>query len=284
MRQAVAAALARLALAGGVLLAAVPAHADAACQQGWRHLTGIIFGFGDGTGPFGLPVIPDELLAIKDIPQEADRGWCVLTMTPDADGSDITAARWRALPTDFADDPDGLPGTVTFEIGIARPGAPVDATITLSHAPADGLLILDFALHEDAPRPVLTGSAVLGGAFFSNPRAAQMSLPGLYLTRAAGMLDTASVTGREMADDLVVDEVDAFAASLSDAQIDGQSRAALRDFARQITQPGGLVEVDLSSDRGLSWIQIGAAASQPEGEVARFMLDGARLRVGWRPH
>ncbi len=272
-----------------LLLLASPAAAQRVteterCEAGWQHLVGIVIGY-QGGGMFDFSM-PDEWMALRELPQKpAIGGWCQVV-----DGADFFAAdtslAWRAAPGDFADDPNRLPHEVAFRINTvtgnnARP-QDVQIFVQLSHSPGDGLLIMDGLDVFVADEEVLAASAVIGGAFFDDPRAAQMSLLGLHLDQLA-LTATLTRANAWMLEDLSRDDVVAFVEGLSFAQMDRRSRSEALDFARALPRVAGVLDVTFASDRGLGWMQIGMAANQDEADMPRFLLDGAQLAVNWQP-
>jgi hypothetical protein len=230
--------------------------------------------------------MPDEWVALRELPQKPGiGGWCRVV-----DDSDLftanTSLAWRAAPADFADDPNRLPSEVAFRIDTvtrqnARP-QDVQVLVQLSHSPGDGLLIIDGLDVFIADEEVLAASAVIGGAYFDDPRAAQMSLPGLHLDQLA-LTATLTRANAWMLEDLTREDVVEFVEGLSFAQMDRGSRTEALDFARALPRAAGVLDVTFASDRGLGWMQIGMAANQDKADMPRFLLDGAQLAVDWQP-
>ncbi len=274
-----------------LIILANPAMAQRAsdterCNTGWQHLVGIIVGY-QGSGLFDF-TMPDELLALRDTAQKPlAEGWCQAVSPGNGPLSEVEQFAWRAAPADFADDRDGLPSALAFRVSgsMQRNGqsAMTELSLQLSHSPEDGLLIIDSLTSQIDGDTVLNATAVIGGAYFDDPRAAQMSLLGLHLDQLAltAMLET---THAPLLKDLNRDDVAEFVSGLSFSQMDRRSRSEALDFGRALPAPNGVLDLKFASDRGLGWMQIGVAASQDDADMPGFLLDGAQLSVDWQPN
>jgi hypothetical protein len=274
-----------------VIVLAAPAMAQRAseterCNKGWQHLAGMIIGYqGDGLFDFTMP---DELLALRDTAQKPlVDGWCQAVSMGNGPLSQVEKFAWRAAPADFADDRDGLPSALAFRVsGTLRQNGRSEAaelSLQLSHSPEDGLLIIDSLTSRIDDAAVLNASAVIGGAYFDDPRAAQMSLLGLHLDQLAltAMLETAQAS---LLKDISRDDVAEFVRGLSFAQMDRRSRSEALDFGRALPAPNGMLDLKFASDRGLGWMQVGVATNQDDADMPGFLLDGAQLSVDWQPN
>ncbi len=261
------------------------ASETARCEAGWRHLVGIVIGY-EGGGMFDF-TLPDEWVALRELDQKPDvDGWCRV-ISGDADLlSDDTRVAWRAMPADFADDPNNLPTELAFRFDAMMTqngrSESVQTLLKLSHSPGDGLLIVDGLGVFIDDQEALTASAVIGGAYFDDPRAAQMSLLGLHLDQLA-LTATLTPANAHLLKDIARADVVDFVEGLSFAQMDRRSRSEALDFARALPRAAGVLDVTFASDRGLGLMQIGVATSRDKEDMPGFLLDGAQMAVDWQP-
>lgn len=256
------------------------------CTRGWQHLVGIVLGY-PGAGSFAFTET-DEVTALRNAPQRpVDDGWCRVSGADLAAGPELDQLEWRAEPPYFSEDPDALPQRLAVRVTGTQPGQwsadPYRLSAELTHVPSEGFLIIDRFDARLGNAETIKGSAVLGGAFFSTPRAAQMSLPGLHLDQLA-LTAAFSPDGPDWwPEEAGRDDIVTFVNGLSFAQMDRGSKASALDFARDMPDPRGALDVRLQSDRGLGWMQIIFALTQDEADLPGFLLDGAQLRVNWTP-
>ncbi len=268
-------------------LLAVPAVAqdrqDAdRCAAGWTHLVGIVTGY-RGAGQFDV-FRTDDKDRWEDFPHTpiAD-GWCRVIPPKIVGAPELERIEWRATPMTFSDNPQMLPNSIEMRAIEMDQPTPFEVSISLSHLPSDGLLIFDKITVVFGGGEAVVASAVVGGAFFNDPRAVQMSLPGLHLDQLAV---TAAITpDRVAALDLTVSREDVvqFVSNLSFAQMDRGSKAEALKLAADLPAPHGVLDLTFASARGLGWMQIIAAGDQDDAEFASFLLDGAQVSVDWRP-
>jgi len=253
------------------------------CQASFDHLTGIVVGyFGDGL--FSSDTL-DPLSEYRDQSRvTGQNGWCRTTVDNDNSGGPGDLVEWRTVPANFANDKNSLPESIDLRVTERGGRDPVTVDLSISHEPAEGLLNVDSFVLQINDDEMLNATAVLGGAFFDDPRAAQLSLLGLHLDQLAASIEMTSKTRPILFDEISRDELSDMMDALSIEHLGRTSLNALEGAVLNEPSSNGMLDVSFASSRGLGWMQVAAAMSRPEEERAAFLLDGAQLSFVWRPN